>query len=335
MKRVTLRGWSRLSAAVAITAGLVSMCPGATSAAAQVLQHDHWTSPERVPFDLLAGPLFPSVSCTEAHFCAVVDQAGVVHESTGGAGPWRTFTLPSAVVTVSCRSASQCLVADVRGDVASIRNGVATTLERIFSTSLRGPMGSRGIAVSCSPQAPQCVVARRDGSVAVVETDGSARVQKVLPPSHLGVEASCVGTWCMVASGTDELAILNGGHWDDIKPIGNFYPASLTCRSSQFCLAASGYSYKVAVWNGSRWKVSSLQAKSIPLLGCTKTGQCLAVDGLTNRVAVYSGDKWSQLRSLHLITKNTGLASGLSCAANWCSLFFSRGYKQTVTFTRT
>jgi hypothetical protein len=304
-----------------------------TVSAAGIVGVESARGPSPIPFELLAGPLFPAASCLPSDFCAVVDQNGVLYER-GGTHPssWRSVRLSSPVVTVSCLSQADCLVADVQGDVATIDNGASTDPRNLFPTRLPGHLGARGIALSCSPHSRECVVVRRDGWVAIISNSGHTSLHRLLRASSLGVIASCSGTVCIVGSGDDQLLSVAGSRVAKLQPITNFFPAYSTCEpAARSCLVASGDNYRVAVWGQSRWDIAQLKATSVPILGCDTIGQCIAVDGLTNKIAVFSNDRWTPLQPIPRVTRSVGLASALSCVVSSCNIFFSRGYEETVS----
>ncbi len=257
-------------------------------------------------FSLPAAPGLTSVSCPTSTLCVAVDGTGHAVVSTDPASPsaaaWSgPFALPGAgaLSSVSCASATLCAAVDGEGHVflsTEPAGGTGAWHERLID------LASGLVAVSCFQ--PDSCVALDGTGVALASADVTAEISGAAGPGS-------GATWSTTAF--DALGA----------------PATLSCATSDLCVAVDGAGYAFASDDPTaappQWPVSGLDLEpSVALRGvsCVAEGLCVAVDGagraFTAEVPAPSASTGSASEIGHTTAILTGTVNPQDAALSAC-----------------
>ncbi len=198
---------------------------------------------------------FSGVSCPDIELCVGIAGGNIVSttDPTGGGAKWKSLDVGNALmgqggdefVSVSCPSATLCLVADINGNVLVSTNPTGPAAAWKVSDVDAAAASPEVTSLSC-PSAHFCV-AGDDGGHILTTTDptGGAEAWKMATPAGSSSSissVSCPSTkFCVVAS--DQLFISadpsgGGTAWKKVSGVLNGDTETVACASSTVCVAS-------------------------------------------------------------------------------------------------
>jgi Zn-dependent metalloprotease len=233
-----------------------------------------------------------AVACTETVTCVAVDSSGNVLVSSSAGQTWEDeHALGKDLTSVACASSRLCVTADTVGDVAAF-TPLAFVSE---SDTQRIDPGASLNAISCVPEASDCVVGDSKGSsyystgvVALTPATWTAWKEPTSPTEAVACPSSSL---CVLASGVAAeggggnvyYATSLGGAWTEaFSPV--FGVDAVSCGSTSMCVTADAegyvrYSTKPA---SEEWFPLEIGSGEMTAVDCISASFCAVVDNKGN-----------------------------------------------------
>jgi Zn-dependent metalloprotease len=279
-----------------------------------------------------------AVTCTSELTCTAVDSKGNILVSTDGSKVWNIqHTLAGIDFTsVSCPKMSLCVTADTSGNITAF--APFPVLPHHTQTIDSGNMVN---AVSCIPNAVECVVADSKGN-ALYSTNVSASTSATWNSwtglTSPGEAIACpTSTLCAFADGKAEkggggdayYATSVGGTWKEaFAPVWGI--DAISCPTSSFCLAgqAEGFIHYSTSPASSEWKTVSIGSSAINAVDCLSASFCAVVDNTGHvRVATTEGKVKEEKGWKSTDIDGTSALHGIACTATtWCVAVDGEGH---------
>jgi hypothetical protein len=242
---------------------------------------------------LFAGgnPLAPlPLSCPTSSFCMAVNTPQARTFNGNAWSPPTEIKGTSWVHGVSCPSASFCLAVEERGPGYPSTGDAVTYDGSSWSAPVEVDRASGLYRVSCS-SASFCMAL--DGNGEALTYDGSSWSAPAQIDGTRLHEVSCSSaSFCAALDQTGGVLTFNGSSWSaPVQVAGSLTVVSISCASSQFCMAIankheySGYGYEsgwATRYNGDSWSapVEIDVFAGLTALSCPSESFCAAVDSL-------------------------------------------------------
>lgn len=264
------------------------------------------------------GENLSGVSCAGATRCLTVGTIGA-SAWKGGTSLTRLSTPSQAaggLFVVSCARSSDCLAVGSPFGEFSGGGNVAIAWNGSKWRGIRENRSDALAAISCVTSSDCLAVGsylnESDDTATLAQSWGGKAWRLVRPRGLLGdfLGTSCVSRSFCMATNANLSARWNGSRWKVISQAGNIEVGrTVSCASPRFC-AAVGADFRIAVWNGTKWRHrnAAIPAGAVDggLLGvsCTTPSRCVAVgwsapsfrdEPETALVDVWNGKKWRRL----------------------------------------
>jgi hypothetical protein len=291
-------------------------CPGAEFCALatgtrDVLTFDPTVVPGGVSSQSLPniGAELSSVSCVSASWCMVVDESG--EYATGAGANWSVPALADSagyLTEVSCVSETDCVAVDLHGNAVVYGPSGWSAPEHVDSMPIN--------AISCVSTTATtsglfCMAGDQNGDA--LSFDGDSWSSPVLiNPSTFPISAvSCATSTFCVALGQDGTLMAYDGTWGAPATLSGAAPADVACLSATDCIAVAGTG--AAEFNGSSWQSTATPFATFSLtsISCGSASSCVAVDEADNAY-VFDGQSWTTTGALQQGSSVPGRGA-LSC----------------------
>src|ERR1035437_3693534 len=236
-----------------------------------------------------------NVSCPTASFClavgwnapgGVVDEYALTFNGTSWGAPVHIAHGGSAGLSLSCSSASFCVVVDHNNDLSS---HVMTFDGNSWSNRV-GIDSSSVEAVSC-PSSSFCLAVDSAGNAMTFNGLSWSPPVSIDAGNYLSAVSCSSSSFCVAGDEAGNALMFNGSSWKTVH-VDTPFPnrmESVSCTSSSFCLAVD-FGGEWLTFDGSSWSAPAVLPSGawMPAVSCTSSSFCLGVDYNSNAVTYTS-----------------------------------------------